>query len=301
MTTFSEMARDLLWSTWVELGASGWDRRHQGWAIDPEPLIVYSPLVFRSDARLDDEAVDWCVLNGRSVSKARIRNLVGSAPVDVRSAFGTFAATVAEHSGPEWFGATTPRPHRPEAKSREPDLLRSSMAWLRMRAIFGLSTRTEILRYFLASGSVRLPAFAIAEGTGYRKRNVIDDCESMTQAGVLTTRRIRNTALYALARGDDLESFVGELPPIRPDWRRLLTVVAELVTAEERHLAASSPRVQAVLARESLDRLSNSLEWFDIDVRTPRPPADMWPTVRELGEQTLGRWARGEWDGPRFP
>ena len=35
-----EGALALAWSLWTELGVPGWSRRHQDWAIDPEPLIL---------------------------------------------------------------------------------------------------------------------------------------------------------------------------------------------------------------------------------------------------------------------
>ena len=58
---------DLCWGAWSELGVSGWSRTHVTWAIDPEPLIVFTAIA-DLDPRLRDEALDWCIRNSRHVS-----------------------------------------------------------------------------------------------------------------------------------------------------------------------------------------------------------------------------------------
>src|SRR5438128_8988025 len=64
-TSSSEQIRehilDLVWSLWAELGVSSWIRRHQQWAIDPEPLILFTVQIGDADRRLRDEALDWCI------------------------------------------------------------------------------------------------------------------------------------------------------------------------------------------------------------------------------------------------
>ena len=64
------------WSVWAELGVSGWGRAHQGWAIDVEPLIIFTAAIGERDPRLRDEATDWCVRNWRLVSRVRLRNIL---------------------------------------------------------------------------------------------------------------------------------------------------------------------------------------------------------------------------------
>ena len=56
-----QQALDLCWGAWAELGVSGWGRTHQDWAIDPEPLVVFTVAVAESDPRLRDEVMDWCI------------------------------------------------------------------------------------------------------------------------------------------------------------------------------------------------------------------------------------------------
>ncbi len=85
--TFAEQATALAWGAWVELGVSGWTDTHSDWAIDPEPLIVFTAFLGDEDARLRDEATDWCVRNWRYVSKTRLKNLVREQPTAVTRCF----------------------------------------------------------------------------------------------------------------------------------------------------------------------------------------------------------------------
>jgi len=98
---------DLLWSLWSEMGVPGWARRHQAWAIDPEPLIVFTALLGASDPRLRDESIRWCLRNAHYVSALRLRNLLQTASPAVLRSWGPYAATVNAHTRAEWPHATT--------------------------------------------------------------------------------------------------------------------------------------------------------------------------------------------------
>ena len=89
----------LMWGAWVEVGVSGWQRTHDTWAVDPEPLIIATAALGDADPRLRDEALDWCIHYGRYVSKVRLRNLLRSQPEGVHLLWGPFAATATKHSG----------------------------------------------------------------------------------------------------------------------------------------------------------------------------------------------------------
>src|SRR5438045_3810519 len=94
LDTLGERMLSLAWSLWAEMGVSGWTRRHQDWAIDPEPLILFTALIGERDPRLRDECVTWCVRNSRYISTARLRNLLKAASPALRKQWGPFAATV---------------------------------------------------------------------------------------------------------------------------------------------------------------------------------------------------------------
>lgn len=296
---FAEQAVALAWGAWSELGVSGWTETHEDWAIDPEPLIVFTALLGDAEPRLRDEATDWCIRNWRYVSKTRLKNTIRSWPGADRSAYGEFVATVGAHAGVAWPGSTEARPYTPTGRSVLPPLDRPSLVWLRLRAMFGLGARTEILRYFLAKPSGRAGVAEIGAATGYTKRNIAEASDHLERAGVLDVRQSGNRFSYGLARRSELEAFVGGFPSLRPDWTALLHVSAELVELE-RQAATSSPRTLPVKAMATLSRITSDLHALDV-----LPPsegvvgASLWPAVEVLGSETLGEWAAGRWPTAR--
>lgn len=293
--TFVDQSLALAWGAWAELGVSGWTSTHADWAIDPEPLILFTAWLGDADPRLRDEATDWCVQNWRHVSKARLKNLLREQPDDVAEAFGEFAATVGTHTGAGWPRATHPRPYVPPGRSTLPHLDRPSLVWLRLRAMFGVGARAEILRCFLAQGARAISVAALAAATGYTKRNVAEECDTLERAGVLSVRAQGNRFYYSLARRAELKAFVGEIPTILPDWTAILNITRELVALERRSKDAGLTTLP-VHVRKTLRLIRGDLDDLEIDA----PPdnlqgADLWPALRQLGDAHLGAWSVGQW------
>ncbi|MFN2537306.1 MAG: winged helix-turn-helix domain-containing protein [Mycobacteriales bacterium] len=296
--TFAEQALALAWGAWAELGVSGWSSTHSDWAIDPEPLIIFTATLGDADPRLRDEVTDWCVRNWRHVSKTRLKNLLREQPDDVQLSFGELAATVGAHAGTIWPGATQPRPFTVTGRSKQPALDRPSAAWLRIRAIFGVSARAEILRAFLSTSSGPLSIASLASATGYTKRNVTDECDLLERAGILAMRARGNRFYYSLARGAELGAFVGELPSIRPDWSALLNVTRELVSLELRAQNVSL-KTLPVHVTKTLRLIADELDELSIDALPENVPAgELWPSLRQLGDRVLGAWSTGRWPSP---
>ena len=284
----------LAWGAWVELGVSGWASTHGDWAIDPEPLIVFTAWLGDHDARLRDEATDWCVRYAGRVSKVRLKNLVKAEVPEVGEAFGEFAATVSEHSGVFWPLATEPRRYRVTGRSTLPPLDRPPLVWLRLRAILGLGARTEIQRYFLVHPGTTASVARLAAWTGYKKRNVAEECELLQQAGELRSRTIGNRLLYSVSEGALLGGFAG-LPPVLPNWTAVGNVARELAGLE-RASQQSSAAALPVKVRAALSRIEDDL--VDVGAEPPGAAvrgAALWPAARELNRRTLERWAVGKW------
>jgi len=293
--TFAAQSLALAWGAWIELGVSGWTSTHADWAIDPEPLILFTAWLQDADPRLRDEDNDWCVQNWRHISKARLKNLLREQPDGVAETFGEFAATVGTHAGASWPGATHPRPYVPTGRSELPNLDRPSLVWLRLRAMFGVSARAEILRLFLAQGGGTVSVAGLAIATSYTKRNVAEECETLQRAGVLTVRALGNRFYYSLARYDELKAFVGEMPAVLPDWAAMLNIARELV-AVERQARDAGPMTLPVHARKTLRLIRADLDELGVTA----PPENvqgvgLWPALRQLGDVYLGGWSIGQW------
>lgn len=293
--TVEKRALDLAWGAWTELGVSGWGSTHRQWAIDPEPLILFTSFLGDRDPRLRDEATDWCIRNWRYVSKARLKNLLRRQPTDEQVRFGEFAATVGNHAGISWPGATSARDFRVTGKSSLPPLERPSLAWIRLRVMFGLGARSEVLRFFLSGDGTRASAALIARASGYLKRTVSEECEAQERAGVLSARSVGNRFYYSLARSAELHAFVGELPELRPDWTPIFNIARKLVLAQE-SIDGAPARTTSVKAKAALRSMQDELD--DLEIEAPSSDLrgdELWAALNNLGDETLGAWSTGRW------
>ena len=285
----------LVWGAWVELGVSGWQRTHSDWVIDPEPLIIRTSQLFDDDDRLGEEALDWCIHFRRYVSAARLRNLLEEEPEDHHRAWGEFAATVNAHSKARWPAATTAIPYRITGRSSLRSMDQPSAAWLRLRAMFGLGARTEVLRFFLANPR-RATVSRIAEYAGYNKRVVADECESLERAGVLRMRQIGNRFYYSLARRRELMDFTGEIGSVTPDWGAVFRITSALTELEKLATTGSMGAVM-VESKRVADRLDDDLDILEIEDGPRLVHRDQyWPAVRDFAHRLMSSWAAGDWE-----
>ncbi|WP_133978018.1 hypothetical protein [Kribbella voronezhensis] len=295
----AEEELNLVWGAWVELGVSGWQRTHGAWAVDPEPLIIRTASLGEDEPRLRDEALDWCIRYPRYVSLARLRNLLRDHP-DPNNAWGRFAATINAHSNVRWPMATQEDRYQPTGRSNLDSLDRQSRVWLRLRAMFGIGARTEILRYFLAvppapGTSSTATVSVIANSIGYAKRNVADECEVLEMAGLLKRRQVGNRFSYSLRRETSLRDLVGEMAPIRPDWSALLKVTSSLVALES-FAGSAHPKALLVEAHRTAQQLDDQLDVLQVEGR-PRfqQPDSYWAEVHEFGLRLMSAWGSGRW------
>ena len=156
--------------------------------------------------------MDWCIRNWRHISQTRLRNILRSEPLPATDSWGSFAATVNARAG-QLPGATTERStFRVTGRSTLRSLSEPSLVYLRMRGMFGVSARTEILRYFLFHQRFKVPANTLAGDTRYTKRNIAEACDVLVQADVLTAMTVGNRFYYSLTNPGALEGFAGLNP-----------------------------------------------------------------------------------------
>jgi hypothetical protein len=268
--------------------------------VDPEPLIIATAALEDEDPRLRDEALDWCIHNWRYVSRVRLRNLLREQPESVRDAWGPFAATVSERAGTTWPEATRAYAYKTTGKSLLDSMEQPSRAWLRLRGMFGLGARTEILRFFL-SGHRRATTATIARRVRYAKRVVADECDALEKAGVLRSQQMANRFYYSLNRAEALRQFVGEIGPIQPDWTALLRVTSALVTLEQEAERLPSPALM-VEAHRLTEAIDHDLDDLDIEDRPKLVQrADYWQALRDFADRFMGAWAIGKWEPEEGP
>jgi hypothetical protein len=263
-------------------------------------LIVFTPIIAKNDARLRDEAMDWSIRNWRHISLTRLRNIVAEQEGEefedeFKEEWGIFAATVNARAGVRWPGATTERrSYKVTGRSSLRPLSEPSLVALRMRATFGLSARTEILRHFLLHSQGRISTAALAELTSYQKRNVAEACDSLVLGGVLTERPVRNRFYYSLADPASLQDFIGAIPEIAPDWNALFRVVKAILRVAdlEHHV---SHDVLVIEVHQAAREIEDDLDALGLTApRIVRGPA-MIPIWDEWGNDLMSDLASGTW------
>jgi hypothetical protein len=247
-----EFALDISWSLWTELGLSGWERRHELEGLDLEPLILFSAWLGRHDHRLRDESLDWCLTNMRFVSATRLRGLLKQVDNEVVERFGDYSATVLSKApNANWPGAGNPWRFAPSKKSAGPDLTRAALLQLRLRALFGVGSRAELLRLLLIDMPRGWSAGELAIETGYAKVNVAATLDSLALAGVVRIERSGTQFRYRLARPSQLIELAEPVPSFQPDWFSRFSVMVVLVRWE-----LEPP------ARQTLARAANAVRFL---------------------------------------
>jgi len=237
---------DFLWGQWSALGVAGQpaEERH---VIDPEPLLLLSLTVCRTDARLFDEVVDWLMVNGAFMNVQRLKSLEKQYDFQCGPQLGAVAEVLGKKSShalkwkslvaPDTQGTYTPlfymkdgRPlpladeHAPEFKRH--GLLRGALKLrgysqpfpshgvasllLRLRALMGVNARCELLCLLGATSEIH-PS-EVARQTGYFPRTTQNALVEMARSGVVEMRSSNREKKYWLRPGllDNL---------LRPDGR----------------------------------------------------------------------------------
>lgn len=290
----TELNLTLLWSLWTEVGVPGLARSHGHFAVDPEPLIVVTPWLAMSDARLQAEVLRWCVAHGDRISASRLLALVAAAPPQVRQAFDTFAATLAAQSRVRWRPAA--QEHAPQTKvtktSPSLPLTRPALVRFRLRAVAGVGARADVLAELMSQPDTWVVASDLNH-LGYSKRNVSRVLTELAEGGLAQSRRWRNALAFQLGAMQPWQALVGGADLSWPPWSALFLLA---VTAAELSAQADKPepvkRVAAASARAQLAELA-----AEMSVEPPpevRGHAAAFEMTIAWCERLLADWAAGK-------
>ncbi len=289
-----EHVLDLVWSLWAELGVSSWTRRHGQWAVDPEPLILFTAHVSETDRRLRDEATDWCIRYGGYVSATRLRNLLKDEPADAKGAFETFAAVVNAHSGQSWPSNAEARKYQPGRRSSLSSFEAPALIALRLRALFGVAARADIVRVLIAEPARAFTARDLVPDVNYTKRNIDNALDSLTMAGLLEVKSVRNQHQHWLADAARLLGFVGERPQLFPRWTpifRCLTAILDIAV----RIQEVEPAVQMVEASRLFRQIAPFVEASGLVVPVAQiSGAEAWSSLMLWAEDVTARLASGD-------
>ena len=207
-----------LWRQWGQLGlASASVDTRDHWVIDPEALWLFSSSLARYDARLFDEIMDWLVKNSAFLNLPRLKSLhrkFSLGELDVTAAMADVicqhnsrlhwrfnvpepdgelqALFISEDMKPLGFGAQdetflrygfTRGAVELRGLSRRFNRVMPECNLLRLRSIFGVSARAEIVLYLLTH-KLGHPS-QIAKETGFSQKNIQDTMVDMSASGFI--------------------------------------------------------------------------------------------------------------------
>jgi hypothetical protein len=223
------------------------------------------------DPRLRDAALDWCSRFHGFVSKPRLKQLLRRSPASAQSAFGRFAGALQHHAGPPWPGSsvTAPVPASLSGKSRLPARTRPALLSLRLRALFGVGARADIIGAVLSRRSEDFGAADLVF-VGYSKRNLAEALDMLAAAGLFRATRTGNRVRFSWQRRDQLCALLAPVPDAIPVWSPTLRVMSgflDLLTRTQ----AKSERLAAVEAARCLRQLSSDLQILGVE--SPDLPA----------------------------
>jgi hypothetical protein len=288
---------EFAWNEWAQMGLSGHTAREDRWAMDPEALLIFTLEVARRDPRLFDEVLDWVAENGNLLILRRVRNiqrrhkgdtltvdaalawaasanpaLRWSIPVKrarerARERAQVFDAQVASFISDEdpvfrEFGLS--RPVAGRSHKSAPPFVRGSINFaFRMRLLFGVGSRAEVVRILLTTQGSELNAARIAEAAAFAKRNVNETLTSLLEAGTVKARWLGNERVFFASPerwARLLEVHVEDLPRFVP-WVHLLPALTRILVWLEREVDDSwSEYVLASEARSLVESLTKDLE-----------------------------------------
>lgn len=289
-TQFGDALLAFLWRQWSALGVSGHARTDDHWLIDPEALLLFSTVVARRDARLFDEVLDWLQLNADRLNLQRLARLQKEHALGDATVLAAMAAhlTLAK-AHPKWrtVAARTPAP----ASGAEPRPLfphlpvigRGDDTWLawgwqrppvelrglsqaprpdqpgtflfKLRALFGLQTRAEVIAWLLAHETGH-PA-EIARATGYFRGSIQSVLNELAASGHVFALRAGREKRFGLRHAEWRFLLTWSDAKAFPQWVAWDSYLAALRRVfdlvEHPRLVSMSPELQAIELRRALD------------------------------------------------
>ena len=231
---YLEMLLRFLWREWTALGVAGHDNVALRHVVDPEALLLFTCSIGRYDPRLFDEVLDWLTRNGRFLNVQRLKNILGKEEFDGGKVVTAIAGWLSRQNDPmKWqvlakMGGHTketeplfylpdgrPLPQAPalDAVFLEQGFQRgavrlrgyaqpfstdaTSCLALRMRALFGLNSRSDVLTY-LTLNETGHPR-EVARELYYSQKAIHDVMTDMACSGVVLSARSARERTFRIA------------------------------------------------------------------------------------------------------
>lgn len=295
---YLDMLLRFLWREWTALGVAGQAPAPVRHIIDPEALLLFTCSLGRYDQRLFDEALDWLTVNGRFLNVQRMRNILHRESFRGGHVLSTVADWLSQREDPmKWkllaktipptqereslFFLTDGRP-LPDSADKDATFLahgfvRNPVALrgysrpfpadtmpchlLKMRALFGVNGRCDVLAYLTMnrSGHPR----EIAREMYYSQKAIHDVMTDMACSGIVHSAKLGRERTFRIS-SSGLPLSTGEADvPGWINWPILLSAAdAVWKKVEELSVATLDPLLEsseiALTMRPLLQRLTQA-------------------------------------------
>ena len=233
-TRYLEAMLDLIWSQWITMGVSGNTPLARNWIIDPEALVILTCRIGRYDPRVFDAMLEWLGTHQRFLNVQRLKTLNSQQGLSGGNLLTAIANLLIKPSSrSKWsrvadqiqqdevhqeslFYLKDGRPH-PIPTQSDPAFEKAGFSRqkyydrqavtpfraeysanliLKLRALFGVNARCEIIAY-LATHSQANPT-ETAAAIGYSQKAVHNVMNELYQSGSVIKRIKGRETLYSL-------------------------------------------------------------------------------------------------------
>jgi hypothetical protein len=194
-----DRALKLLWVEWMNLGV--WSISEQSVRVfsDPESAIAFSEYFCKHERRLEKISFDWSKYNLQYINHSRLKRLRKAVANQAKLPLNTYVGN---------SSAASKYITEPEART-------NSNLLIRLRLIFGSTTRAEVIFHLLTEGSAN--SNQIASHRFLNQKAVLLELEKLGKAGLLLEKRSTRERLFSI-RKDFAGLFEFEVQMINPSW-----------------------------------------------------------------------------------
>jgi len=290
---------DLVWGLWKELGVPGVVRLPHPPVLDVEWLLVHTPFLAANDPRLDELAFGWCAQHHNRVSTRRLRSVAERVEPEVADLFWAWAAELRSVARINWVKADDATPSSRNIRRIRLDITRSPLVALRVRAVFGVGARADIICELLAKEGQWLRASEFVE-VGYTKSTAITVLSDLARARVLSSTARSNATVYTLGAGTLLKDLLDAHDSTWINWGQVFGVITRLVRLEaDGEKPDAVLRVYADQARRDLESLVVALGWPALPKTTN--VSEGYQAMMQWGADRLGEVIAPRIDGLTSP
>jgi hypothetical protein len=201
-----DSATSIIWNTWKELGV--WINVSQEYPIysDPESAIVFSNYFDSFEPRLLKISNDWQSYHANFVNKVRLKRLK-------RGLSKLYGISIQDKRTPSNFSNKI---------IGDLDILKPDNILLRLRLVFGLSTKAEVIYYLLTHEKGNSNEIAIDRFLN--QKAVYTELDKLYKAGVINEKRQKRERSFSLSQDFANLFFEVEIEPLSPVWLLVLSV-----------------------------------------------------------------------------